>query len=352
VLGVLVMASLLGKQLQAKEADDKLREKLEQAIQTLDKDGSGTLTMAELAEHFGMGHLIKKSDEPLEVAEDTFMSAEERLSQLVASSKLSKRAGGLIVYFLLWDVFVTTLAYGGIALQFKYDPTSTEVVWKAHFALFAGKILIALLSFPFLIFFVPVLSSALTHTKPTGYDRHGNLLFKLSGAEVKQRYIIEQQRRYNAYHKMKEGAPTSCPDHLELRWNAYLGFREVDKKASKAAKKYASQLGSDFDDSSPAKPVYAPAPTNGAADSSIKYPELKTLPADAPQTDGGAPPKKGLGVPGWPEFVVDKDGKVRGCDNRLCEDPGDFLKTAFVQPQHNLSIDKKPPPKSSATDMV
>jgi len=315
-IGVTVMSMLFCNQLSAKKEDDKLREKLTQAIELLDKDGDGevskaefkkhfdelfpgvrfepmwkqldkdgdgSLSMLELASAFGMSHLVKEV-EKLEADSDTFLDPTNRLKQMLAASQLSEQAGGLITYFLLWDVFVHVCTFGGIYLHLSSHPHISETVWKVHFALYAGKILVALLSFPFLIFFMPILGSALTHTTATAYDRWGKLQKVLPGADQKKRYIIEQQRRYVGYLKVKnECCSVNFFDAIEFRWNAYLGFWEVDKKAMKAATKYAAQLNEEFDTSllipsaakskaeAPAKPPKAEAPVNESmTDASIK----------------------------------------------------------------------------------
>lgn len=68
-----------------------------------------------------------------------------------------------------------------------------------------------------------MLSDALTHTKPSGYDRAGNCRHKLTEDEIACRYIITQSNRIYDYNRMKRGESVSCVETIELRWNAFLG---------------------------------------------------------------------------------------------------------------------------------
>ena len=90
---------------------------------------------------------------------------------------------------------------------------------------------------------MPVVSSALTHTKPTGYDRAGNCRPKLSPTEISKRYILAQQCRLAEYQHMKAGQKVGCVRSIELRWNAFLGFRDYGEKELEKARKLGKKLG-------------------------------------------------------------------------------------------------------------
>ena len=67
---------------------------------------------------------------------------------MVATSKLSRRAGGLITYFLILDVCSFAVTYYLIYLQFQLLPEAMAVEWHVRLALYSSKILIALFSIP------------------------------------------------------------------------------------------------------------------------------------------------------------------------------------------------------------
>merc|ERR1712113_109754 len=45
--------------------------------------------------------------------------------------------------------------------------------WTGHAAIYWARIVYALLSFPFIFFWIPGLQGILTHTRTTGYNRNG-----------------------------------------------------------------------------------------------------------------------------------------------------------------------------------
>ena len=151
---------------------------------------------------------------------------------------------------------------------------------------------------------MPVLSSALTHTKPTGYDRAGNCRPKLSPTEISKRYILAQQCRLAEYQHMKAGQKVGCVRSIELRWNAFLGFREYGEKKLKKAKKLGKKLGVELQDvhvapngpnappKSPGEPVKAEAKAEG-------QPEAKAVGqavGQAGAADSAAPPPTAAAV--------------------------------------------------------
>mmetsp|Transcript_73148 Transcript_73148/g.160018 ORF Transcript_73148/g.160018 Transcript_73148/m.160018 type:complete len:542 (+) Transcript_73148:86-1711(+) len=88
-----------------------------------------------------------------------------------------------ITSFLLGVLFMVGLMYSDVAhLRPGGSPATTPTLndmltdtmtWQGHTAIFWARVFYAFLSFPFVIFLIPGLSSVLTHTTPTGYNRHG-----------------------------------------------------------------------------------------------------------------------------------------------------------------------------------
>eukprot|EP00966_Prymnesium_polylepis_P204671 4741505-Prymnesium_polylepis.1 len=65
--------------------------------------------------------------------------------------------------------------------------------------------MLGLLSLPFLVFQVPVVKDALTHTKKTGYDRAGKCMAELNAQEKSNRYAVIQEARKLRYEQMMKG---------------------------------------------------------------------------------------------------------------------------------------------------
>jgi len=216
--------------------------KFEPVWRQIDKDGDGSLSMGELAGHFGLGHLVKETVEEAEQDEslEDMMDVERKLAESVEASALSERAGGVMSSFVFWDVFTFSIVAAYIVRLIIIAPDyywEHEDIWRIRLPLYFSKEVLGLFSLPFLVFQVPVVKDALTHTKKTGYDRAGNCVAKLSKSESSNRYAVTQQLRMDRYHAMKNGNPTPWGEALELKWNAYLGFVTLDKKRTKLAKK-------------------------------------------------------------------------------------------------------------------
>ncbi|KAL1502907.1 hypothetical protein AB1Y20_010980 [Prymnesium parvum] len=350
VLTLLHALLLVHAQHVAAKSDDKLRAKLEQAMRTLDKDsdgevskaefkeqfhllfpnarfeliwkeldrnGDGSLSMTELAAHFGMSHLVKH-EEPIKDDNVELLNVEERLAQMVATSTLSKKAGGLIVYFLLWDFLSFVLTYSLLFAQFYFQAYAMKVLWHRHLALYTSKIIIAIFSIPFLVFFIPVLSSALTHTKPSGYDRLGVCRHKLPHEEIVQRYIIKQNQRIAQYNKMKRGEHVGCLESIELRWNALLGFREYDMKDLKKAQKHAKSIGVDMQIAQLPPTNKPPAAAKGEA-KEAKGAATKEAKGAATKEAKGAATKEAKGGEAKEAKGGEAPRKARQGKERMCE---------------------------------
>lgn len=198
----------------------------------IDKDGDGSLSMAELASHFGMAHLVQQPlpEAPKDDELDDMFSVEAKLDEIVEASALSERAGGVISYFLVWDLIATAIVGAFVASKYYGDD---NIEWHWRLALYFAKMLTGLFALPFLVFQVPVLKGALTHTKKTGYTRDGNCVAMLSKKEVDNRYARRQQGRLDRTAELQAGAFFGPSERLELWWNAKLGYPELGKKSQK-----------------------------------------------------------------------------------------------------------------------
>ena len=102
--------------------------------------------------------------------------------------------GGYLGYFMVVDLFAFSACCGFFGWQIYKNGYWVED-WMFFLSLYYLKASYALLSFPFLLFAVPVLDVVLTHAKPTGYDKMGILCPKLSAAQVAKKQQIERELR-------------------------------------------------------------------------------------------------------------------------------------------------------------
>ncbi|KAL3921968.1 MAG: hypothetical protein SGPRY_004721 [Prymnesium sp.] len=126
-----------------------------------------------------------------EVHEVEDSAVERAVQQARKSFSASRRTGGFLPYFLVYDLVAATYVvwiYGAILYTHAFSPNDPNAHWKFWTTLYFAKQQYALMAFPFLIFSVPVLGKALTKTKATGYDMRGMLCAKLSSNEIKQVY--------------------------------------------------------------------------------------------------------------------------------------------------------------------
>ena len=98
----------------------------------IDKDGDGSLSMCELADHFGMSHLVREAKAEVETDPLSDMaSIEEKLSYMTEATSLSSEAGGIIGKFFMYDVWsfaIISLLVGYHMQDIGYDVTQ----WKVH----------------------------------------------------------------------------------------------------------------------------------------------------------------------------------------------------------------------------
>lgn len=100
-----------------------------------------------------------------------------KLHGVLAESALNERVtgqkGGLLVYFLWWDIFVLLVCVGVCAWVMTTRPEFSLDDWAFSHVAFAAQIVHGLMSAPFFFFTLPGLARVLTHSQPTAYDRHG-----------------------------------------------------------------------------------------------------------------------------------------------------------------------------------
>jgi len=188
----------------------------------LDKNHDGRVTMEELAEHYGVLHMISadQARDKAECLDSEYI--EKRLNELnekqkADASMVQGRPGGALIWFVLWDVFAFVVGWvvttpfliseiegAGIT---KVDQALHD--WRLRCALYFCKVVIALMSFPFLIFALPLVQDWVTHVKPTGYDPAGNCVPKLSAAQIKAKFRLQHWLRKR---KQEDGscAPGPC----------------------------------------------------------------------------------------------------------------------------------------------
>jgi len=87
-----------------------------------------------------------------------------------------RRKGGMIVYFLIWDM-VSFLACSAFLLWYASTrPTGLDRAhqdWAVKHTFYACQIVYGYLSMPFFFFTLPVLKMVLTHAVPTAYNSNG-----------------------------------------------------------------------------------------------------------------------------------------------------------------------------------
>jgi len=88
-------------------------------------------------------------------------------------SSLVHKPGGMIRYFVWWDIFVFVLCVGVVCWAASTRPTFSYSDWAIGHVIFAAQIVHGLLSAPFFFFTLPGLSRVLAHALPTAYDRKG-----------------------------------------------------------------------------------------------------------------------------------------------------------------------------------
>jgi len=124
-----------------------------------------------------------------DIDDDEFLAATERARlEMGAQTK----TGGYLPVFLLWDVFAAFFSVASMSL-FIHTSGYTSEMWMFWTSIYYMKAIYALLSFPFLIFGLPGWKTILTHAKMTGYDMSGHLCPKLTNAQVRRKFVLENK---------------------------------------------------------------------------------------------------------------------------------------------------------------
>ena len=110
-----------------------------------------------------------------------------------AAHGVQRRTGGVLPYFLLYDVLSVALSVALLGFAMWWNELTTDD-WAFWTSLYFMKGAYAMLSAPFLLFFGP-LSQFLTHARPTGYDKAGLLCPSLSARECRSKYQLDQSRK-------------------------------------------------------------------------------------------------------------------------------------------------------------
>jgi len=175
----------------------------------LDRNKDGKLSKEELALALGLHHLttagFAEDDSPSEALarelaakqgeEDDDDDVDEKLIKLQAEKMKLRthhlRPGGVMFYFFLYDVVTTSLLFGWI-LYSNWRNGISRGDWRYDTSLYFTKVALGLLSTPYVVFMIPVVTNWLTNTRPTAYDKAGNCVPKLPAEVVNQRFEEEQ----------------------------------------------------------------------------------------------------------------------------------------------------------------
>ncbi|KAL4446868.1 hypothetical protein ABPG74_014840 [Tetrahymena malaccensis] len=92
--------------------------------------------------------------------------------------------GGHMKFLIIWDIVMFSLSFSFFYYNFqKEDRTNFE---EAKGTIYFSKWLYAILSFPFLLFSIPLISSLLSRARPTAYDEFGNTVPVLGEIDYKE----------------------------------------------------------------------------------------------------------------------------------------------------------------------
>lgn len=94
--------------------------------------------------------------------------------------------GGLLIYFLWYDLFTFSISVGVIVYAVFTRPKPDVDDWPVHHIIFAAQVLYGYLSMPFFLFTLPLLRQLLTHSLPTAYDRRGRCRKPASPARTEE----------------------------------------------------------------------------------------------------------------------------------------------------------------------
>eukprot|EP00908_Phaeocystis_cordata_P021921 Transcript_433.p1 GENE.Transcript_433~~Transcript_433.p1 ORF type:complete len:830 (-),score=446.03 Transcript_433:210-2699(-) len=202
----------------------------------IDRNADGKLSRDELAVALGLNHLTVQGEPKAEespsdalvreltesnVDEDQ-REVDEKLMQLQAEKmrlrKHHQRPGGVMFYFFLYDVISSTLIFFAITYALSSQGIHRGD-WRYACSLYFLKVAMGLLSAPYLVFMVPVVSTWLTHTRKTAYDKAGDCVPLLDGGTVSKRFAKNQAEQREARLRRKAEGRMTCAD----KWVETLG---------------------------------------------------------------------------------------------------------------------------------
>lgn len=143
----------------------------------------------------------------ISISKSQMRSAHRAALNALGAAASSVRSGGALPYFMLYDVCVTVLitlvlcaviVRGG--LLSRLDANGQPSLWLFWENVALAREMHALLSFPFVVFLMPMTLQLLTHVQPTGYDKSGLLCQALSSTQIR---LIRKERQ-----RQRRGVPS------------------------------------------------------------------------------------------------------------------------------------------------
>ena len=170
----------------------------------------------------GFADTVKVQNDMSATREDVTFGEIDRATEFARIKYGAKKSrGNYLPYFMVFDFATLGLAtvYMLIGYEWRRHSLGIDVprfedplLWISLYYL---KLYYSLLAFPFLIFHVPVFGSALHGAKPTGYDKSGLLVPKLSSSHILKKERFEEERR--KLQGKLEGIGSSTVGRLWLR---------------------------------------------------------------------------------------------------------------------------------------
>ncbi|CAK0896584.1 unnamed protein product [Prorocentrum cordatum] len=130
----------------------------------------------------------------------------------VDTAKLEGSHGGHLRYLLLFDLAAFVLCAALVGYTVAMAPGGDAEHWTIEHVVFGAQVLYGFLSFPFFFFTLPLLTRALTHALPTGYDGKGR---------TRRLAVVRRKRKPN---KQAETVSQSKVDELVSEIKALLPF--------------------------------------------------------------------------------------------------------------------------------
>jgi len=204
-----------------------------------------------------MGHLVEGTAEE-EEAELKKMSGgvgsmaeiEAQLEEL-SQSELSGTAGGVMSYFLIWDLGILISLFVWIMSHTKHYAWDS---WQISTSLYFIKMVYGLSAFPFLLFKLPLITDALTHTRTTAYDRSGACVAKTPSAEVKRRFADKHMKQVMGGGDEDGDGKIDCYEQITIWWDSFLGPSFTEEQTYKMIdKKYGSKISAKYKPYTPPK---------------------------------------------------------------------------------------------------